>query len=104
MSHELEEFDLPRVWKQRVTELEEEGGFDQILISNWPGKGEKREREGGREGGRESSRGFTKFSELATSRKLVRPSCQDSARKLRLLPAIVSFDPDGAWKWTVYCV
>lgn len=50
MSHELEEFDLPRVWKQRVTELEEEGGFDQILISNWPGKGEKREREGGRGG------------------------------------------------------
>lgn len=51
MSHELEEFDLPRVWKQRVAELEEEGGFDQILISNWPGKGEKRERE--REGQRE---------------------------------------------------
>lgn len=50
MSHELEEFDLPRVWKQRVTELEEEGGFDQILISNWPGKGEKRERERGRGG------------------------------------------------------
>lgn len=49
MSHELEEFDLPRVWKQRVAELEEEGGFDQILISNWPGKGEKREREGERE-------------------------------------------------------
>ena len=28
---------------------EEERGFDQISISNWPGKGEKRERERERE-------------------------------------------------------
>lgn len=53
MSLELEEFDLrgfeETEGERMGVEGEKEGGFDQISISNWPGKGEKREKERERE-------------------------------------------------------
>lgn len=75
MSLELEEFDLRGFEETEGDRMGEEGeeerGFDQISISNWPGKGEKRERE--REG---LVRAYEIFVRSYLTR--TRPSWEDS--------------------------